>query len=421
MWPCDSENCGNTAVRIYGECILCDRYLCVIYLAPKYHTCLKWGEEVKYDLAAKKAEQDEITKLIDRFDISALLLRASALHEGIPCSIVQDLHYNTSIRGSVMGGMNFHIKIQFEDGITWLARIRRANATSPPVALRDYILRSEVSTLQFLSGIKVPAPKVKDFNSCESNSVGVRYILMEKLPGRSMRWSLATAEQRRKVTGQLADIYLELFRHPFPLTGSLNHPGSLDIGPFAREYSTEYHDSQMKPMGPFASPKDKLDDGNFYLEHADEKGDQILVDDEFNITGIIDWEWAYTDTKSGAFNSPIVLLPVADFYAGQASIGEDELFFAKCFEDKGYPDLGRIVKNGRLIHLFRFCCGYDLADWEGFLGLFGGLQKCMANMDTFNWNEWKKERLEFYREDKQFRQVLKIYSQERLVLPEAGR
>jgi hypothetical protein len=86
---------------------------------------------------------------------------------------------------------------------------------------------------------------------------------------------------------------------------------------------------------PEACSQSDLDDGKFYLKHVDEKGNQILVDDEFNITGIIDWEWAHTDSKSRAFNSPIVLLPVADFYAGENCLGEDEMFFATCFESKG--------------------------------------------------------------------------------------
>jgi hypothetical protein len=33
--------------------------------------------------------------------------------------------------------------------------------------------------------------------------------------------------------------------------GSMHHPGSHDIGPFARESLTEYHGSQMKALGPF--------------------------------------------------------------------------------------------------------------------------------------------------------------------------
>jgi len=39
-----------------------------------------------------------------------------------------------------MGGMNYHIEVSFDDGMKWIARIRRFNATSPPVALRDYII-----------------------------------------------------------------------------------------------------------------------------------------------------------------------------------------------------------------------------------------------------------------------------------------
>lgn len=112
------------------------------------------------------------------------------------------------MRSSVMGGMNYHIEISFEDGISWLARIRRSNATSPPPELRNYILGSEVSTLKFLSKTKVPVPEVFDFNPDESNAVGVGYIFMQKLPGKSLQWSLATPEQRRKVTRQLADIYI---------------------------------------------------------------------------------------------------------------------------------------------------------------------------------------------------------------------
>jgi hypothetical protein len=159
---------------------------------------------------------------------------------------------------------------------------------------------------------------------------------------------------------------------------------------------------------PQACSHSHLDDGKFDLKHADEKGDQILVDDEFNITGIIDWEWAPTDSKSGAFNSPIVLLSVADFYEGENSISEDEIFFAKCFEAKGHPDLGTIVRNGRLIHRFRFCCGYDLQDWEGFLGLFAGLLGAIGITSDFHWEMWKAEALERFKDDHRLQQLIQL-------------
>lgn len=53
------------------------------------------------------------------------------------------------------------------------------------------------------------------------------------------------------------------------------------------------------------------DDGKFYLKHADDKGDHILVDEHFNITGIIDWEWAHTASPAHILNSPLGFLPAA--------------------------------------------------------------------------------------------------------------
>ncbi|KAJ5474662.1 hypothetical protein N7475_004228 [Penicillium sp. IBT 31633x] len=386
IWGCDYEGCANPSVRTDGDCVLCDHHLCVKHLGPEYHTCPKWEDEHHYVLASQEAEKKEITTLIRKINILALTQRASSLRNGLACSVVQGLQYDRASRSSVMGGMNYHIEILFEDGISWLARIRRFNATSPPPELRDYILGSEVSTLQFLSKTKVPVPIVFDSNPDESNPIGVGYILLEKLPGKSLRWSLTTPKQRQKVTSQLADIYIELKGFPFSMMGSFSQQNSAHIGPIARASLADFQDLHMRMLGPYTSSEEyfsayirlildlitqqesyvnrpvdaflihrfllenvpkvfsqnHLDDGMFYLKHADEKGDQILVDNEFNITGIIDWEWAQTDSKSAAFNSPIMLLPVADFYEGADYIGKDEVYFAECLEEKGHPDLGEI-------------------------------------------------------------------------------
>jgi hypothetical protein len=87
------------------------------------------------------------------------------------------------------------------------------------------------------------------------------------------------------------------------------------------------------------------------------------------------------------------------------------VFFAKCFEAKGHPGLRMIVRNGQLIHIFRFCCGYDLADWKGFLGLFAGLLGAMGITNYFHWETWKTgAALECYENDHQLQQVIEIYN-----------
>ena len=77
----------------------------------------------------------------------------------------------------------------------WLARFRLAKVSSPPLAARDYILRSEVATMMFLhTRTGVPVPKVFDWSaeSDPENDVGLGYILMEKLHGTPLNWQRAT-------------------------------------------------------------------------------------------------------------------------------------------------------------------------------------------------------------------------------------
>lgn len=343
-----------------------------------------------------------------------------------------------------MGGMNYHVEVQFEDGVTWLARIRRFNATSPPPALRDYIIRCEVATLRFLEKTGVPAPRVFDFALEHSeNPVGVGYILLEKMPGTSLRWSAASPEQRTNVMRQLADIFIELHKFSFDLIGSLDHLGDSCIGSCARESLTDFAGSKMEAIGPCSSleeyyvasirlvldliireeiytqqavdaylihrflldlvpsvlPQPTQGIQRFYLKHADDKGDHILVDNDYNITGVIDWEWAYTTSEANAFNSPVALLPARDFYNGVNDLGDYEIAFAGLLEEKGSPNLASFVRRGRLQHRFAFCCGYDLTDWSGFLGLFRGLRDAVGIDQGLDWESWKTGALIRYKDD----------------------
>ena len=150
---------------------------------------------------------------------------------------------------------------------------------------------------------------------------------------------------------------------------------------------------------PKISAQSQEGDGRFYLKHADDKGDHILVDREYNITGIIDWERAHKTSIEVAFNSPIVLLPVSDFYDGVNAIGQDEAYFARVFEEKSHFDMADAVKKGRIQHRFAFCCGYDLADWNGFLGLFQGLRNALMVDEGLDWDSWKGTALHRYREE----------------------
>ncbi|EPE04410.1 hypothetical protein F503_01414 [Ophiostoma piceae UAMH 11346] len=451
LWTCSITDCHRPAIRNTGDCVICDQHLCSVHIQEPSHSCPVWNDGDVYDEIAAKAEQKEMQDLLSRINTKALAARASALRGGKACT-VPPLSYNKEKRSAVMGGMNYHFEVTFDDGVVWIARIRRHNVTSPPRAVGNYIVQSEVTTLRYLADTVPSArtPRVFDFALQDStNPVGVGYILMEKLPGTSLRWSVATDIQRRRVMDQLADVFIELSQHSFLSMGSLSlsKDGKAEVGPVAREAFMDMHGDMLCHSGPFTSildyyqqdirlvlirilhselyapkpvdaylahlylrdvapsvlPKEDI----YYLKHADDKGDHLLVDADYNLTGIIDWEWAHTAPASIAFNSPIGFLPVGDFYDGANDIGADESVFAQLLADKGRDDLAQCVRTGRLQHRFAFCCGYDMdTDWEGFLGLFRGLREAVQIDAGIDWDEWKAKALDKYRDDDGLKQLL---------------
>jgi hypothetical protein len=96
-----------------------------------------------------------------------------------------------------------------------------------------------------LSKTKIPSLEVVDFNFKQANPIGVEYILIEKLPRKSLRWSMMIKEQREKIISQLANIYIKLKEYLFSLIGSLDQPGTGTdhVGLFAWELLTDYIDS----------------------------------------------------------------------------------------------------------------------------------------------------------------------------------
>lgn len=273
-----------------------------------------------------------------------------------------------------MGGMNCHIELDFEDGVRRLARVQSSNATSPPHELQDCIMQSEVATLTFLEKTKVPSPRVFDYAlERVDNAIGVGYVLFEQMPGNALSWSTATPAQKRKVLSQIANYRVELRQYPFSSMGSLITPGSEHVGPFANESLTDCVDSTMNPIGLCTSLEEyhvasiklimhlilredmyiqqaieaylinrfvldiillvspECTDGKaqFYLTHGDAKGDQILVDEDYSITGIIDWEWAHITSAALAFKSPFGLMPARSFFDVSIDLGDDEADLAQ--------------------------------------------------------------------------------------------
>ena len=295
----------------------------------------------------------------------------------------------------MMGGQNCHTEVVFEDQVRWVARFRLIKTSSPPPEVRDYLLNSEVATMDYLRRhTSIPSPEIYGW-ACESdqrNSVGVGYIFMEKMKGKPLNWEGSTMAQRERIMQHLVDISLEIEKHPFEAMGSLMpNPASqngFEIGGLAREATFSL--GCKGPLGPFQTSVEgvraifesylsKIAKGEiggvdpidvylthrfrleyyhsiwrspsmnekFFLMHPDDKGDHILIDDSYQIIGILDWEWAQTVPKELAFSSPCMMWPVGDFYDGLNTLSDDEVRFAGIFAERGRGDLANYVRAGR--------------------------------------------------------------------------
>jgi hypothetical protein len=249
---------------------------------------------------------------------------------------------------------------------------------------------------------------------------------------------------------QLADGFLELERHPLQLTGSLalcSTEGKttevdtidIEVGPFAQvpcftnpqhalgpfETLQEAYEALIRQQMATLASKEIKDlpvdnylsflwrlkhlpdlvagsesrNGPFYLKHYDDKGDHILVDEDHNITGIIDWEFASFEAKELAFSSPCMMWPVREFYRGSNVLGDEEQRFAAVFDGLGRGDMGDIVRRGRRWQRYLFFLGGGIPrDMEEFEPLFQGLRESFGSggdvqgaTGILGYKDWKRE------------------------------
>ncbi|EPS33490.1 hypothetical protein PDE_08452 [Penicillium oxalicum 114-2] len=137
-----------------------------------------------------------------------------------------------------------------------------------------------------------------------------------------------------------------------------------------------------------------------FLKHPDHKGDHILVNDSFDILGVIDWEWTRTVPKAEAFCSPCMMWPVADFYNGSNEVAADELHLAAIFMEKGHEDIANFVLNGRKAQRFLFGLGLESSflHIETIPRLFKGLQRAF-DLEDEEWETWKSKALKRWKDD----------------------
>jgi isoamyl acetate esterase len=268
------------------------------------------------------------------------------------CNINQDKY--------AYGGVNILFELRFDNGEIWIVRIRMPDESSVSEGI-DSALESEVTTMQFLRRkTKIPIPSVYGHDARFGNTVGMPYILMEAMPGARLwgggRKDFIPDQHKTKVYRQIANIIIELYQLNFNAIGMLYpDPESQDndnvkvgaiydslyrldpYGPFStssefykiraellNEYRRHHLPNGLSARTPHViAPVDEpdtikflvdplYDHGPFRLAHPDFQISNFLFDDEFNITGLVDWSGCQTVPFESFARYPDKIIPNQD-------------------------------------------------------------------------------------------------------------
>jgi len=234
-----------------------------------------------------------------------------------------EIRCSANVMKFTTGFNNVVVELAFSDQTYWLARI--------PYRTFDNEERtsahSEIATMRVVRDrTTIPVSQIYAFDMSADQPFGYPYVLMEYLGGRSLDTGIATSvplEHHAKVAKQLANVFVELQKLTFDRIGRLwcgeDADQPLEIvamcwhctpGPLQTSLEYLYNQQQgqnreimtMHPADPdwltacwvlkLALARVVVEDrvrGPFPLCHLDLHFGNMLFDDDFNLTGIIDW------------------------------------------------------------------------------------------------------------------------------------
>ena len=395
----------------------------------------------------------EIGRLRAQINEKAVCELASSLNDGKPCTIEHPSKVVGS--GALTGCANYHARLRFGNGSpSWLMRVPRVSgfAVGFPVSLAEYLIRSEYATLKFLETTAVPAPRAFSLaprafslaprafslaprafsfgipSQGTDHGIGVCFLLMEELSGKPWDGQGDTG----KVWKGLADVFAELEKHPFSKVGSLYIESPDDLpsvsatasdrfvclypyGPFetsaayytawTEQYLALIADGQLYPQFPIEAylvyrflqeNATELSDSEdkFFLKHVDDKGDHLMVDEDLNITGIIDWQMARIVPRREAFALSLVSADMRALCDGDVSLSAKDVALSNALREKG----SRMASYTGDEKVRRFFWGLGLeTKWACALPLANAILQVFGV--EHGWDEWKEVALKRYEGD----------------------
>ncbi|OCF31865.1 hypothetical protein I317_02956 [Kwoniella heveanensis CBS 569] len=150
-----------------------------------------------------------------------------------------------------------------------------------------------------------------------------------------------------------------------------------------------------------------------YVRHDDARGDHLLGDEEYQVTGIIDWQWAYVTTKAQAFAPPQVFYESSAYmFDGDNSLTRDEKVLMEIHMREGREDLAGCVKHGRLYQRLGRIEQYDKAYAKsGFTEVFTPFRPSGFDLDPPAEDcQWRVCMMKRYKDDEGLHEIMKKHN-----------
>jgi isoamyl acetate esterase len=276
----------------------------------------------------------EVEDYIGRINFAALQTRANECHETWKHqddASTSECFINPSRFAA--GYCNLVFELRFGNGTIWMARVWTNhyglfNAAESSVTSS---LQSEIQTMQYISDhSRLPVPKVFDYELDPQNPVNFRFIIMETVVGRPLGidYSQIPPQYLTSFLDQLADYVVQLGTLSFSSIGRIEYdrttrttrvvPPSWTSSLYktSTEYVQEVRSSENKSLlrneikafpredrelacwvlmrAALGALRKEGTSGPFPLSHPDLHQNNIMVDDDYKITGIIDWSGVQT-------------------------------------------------------------------------------------------------------------------------------
>ena len=353
-----------------------------------------------------------ITQTLNRLDFDALEGHASRLRNGRPCKIDRNKF--------TFGGRNIIFEAQFDDDKIWIVRVRVFGGMKME-SIFDRSLESEVASIKYIKRhtINVPVPDVYGHNSDFSNEAGSSYMFMESMAGKRLvgggSKDFIPDEHKVKVYSQLADIILQLSALSFRQIGMLQQEedgqekvdaivasDGTTFGPFSssREYYLCRAELLSQNCGPHGgqdldpsnvdclryrishSLVNESPNGPFPLTHPDFSISNMLFDDDYNITALLDWSGVQTAPIQSFARPPVMVVPQPlksrPKPLSKPEISRRQLFFQtfkerEAWYDPGTPITRNLISSRSIIAGIlddEAILGHDISDYKADLLAF---------------------------------------------------